>query len=273
MRKIKHFKLVIALLLISLFLYGCKNAEKNDKIEKSEISGKVLAVEQIKLEITPINTTLSENLVNEIKRKGQQGIMDVAKYFNFKNIDSYHIHVREGGVSFATGRIAVFAKWMLEANHAPIVHELTHLLCNSNPSASAGSAFFTEGIAVFTQEKYGDKAVYPFVDDTTQELPRVSVEQSMQFIRDKYLSLEYLIENDALFYRNSDKKQDAEETRKRKVAYIEAGSFFIFLDDVYGREAIKKLYYSSSKLDFKGAFGKDLDILEKEYIKYYKITQ
>lgn len=273
MRKTRYVKMIMVLLSISAFLLGCKNAEISNNIEEPGSNSKALIVEEIKLEITPINTTLSESLMNETKRKGQQGIVDVAKYFNFNNIDSYGIHVREGGPGVASSTITILAKWMLETNHAPIVHELTHLLCNSNPSASAGSTFFTEGIAVFMQEEYGDKAVHPFADDTIQEMPRVSVEESIQFIKDKYLPLQYLIDNNGLFYRNTDKKQDADEAIKRKVAYIEAGTFFIFLDKVYGKENIRKLYNSSLKLDFKGSFGKDLDTLEKEYVEYFGILK
>lgn len=43
------------------------------------------------------------------------------------------------------------------------------------------------------------------------------------------------------------------------------------LDNLYRQEKIKNLYYSDSKLDFKGSFGKDLDSLEKEYLVYFRL--
>lgn len=267
----KIIKGIIAALLTCVFLFGCSSEQtvKESKDTNAKINS--LKSEDIKIDITAVNVELSENLISETKKKGQQGVLDVAKYFDFDRIDDYSIHVRENGIGYSSGNITMLNKWMLESNHAPIAHELTHILCNSNLSMSAGSKFFTEGIAVLMQEKYGDKAVAPFVDDSTKEFTRVSVEDSIELIKDNYMPLQQLIDDDGVFYEDSNKNLTPEKKIKRKNAYIQAGTFFIFLDKVYGREKIKKLYYSSTKLDFKGAFGKDLGELEKEYIEHFNI--
>ncbi|SHJ31929.1 hypothetical protein SAMN05444401_2735 [Clostridium amylolyticum] len=267
----KIIKRIIAPMLTCVFLFGCSGGQtvKESKEKNAKINS--LKSEDIKIDITAVNVELSENLINETRKKAQQAVLDVVKYFDFDTIDDYSVHVRENGIGYSSGNITMLNKWMLESNHALIVHELTHVLCNSNTSMSAGSKFFTEGIAVLMQEKYGDKAVEPFIDGSTKEFARVSVEDSIDLIKVNYTSLQQLIDNDGEFYEGLDKNLTAEKKIKRKNAYIQAGTFFIFLDKVYGREKIKKLYYSSEKLDFKGAFGKELDELEKEYIKYFNI--
>ncbi len=267
----KIIKRIIAPMLTCVFLFGCSSGQTVKESKETNAKINYLKSEDIKIDITAIDVELSEKLINETRKKAQQGVVDVAKYFGFDTIDNYSVHVRENGIGYSSGNITMLNKWMLESNHAPIVHELTHVLCNSNPSMSAGSKFFTEGIAVLMQEKYGDKVVDPFIDDSTKEFTRVSVEDSIELIEDNYMPLQQLIDNDGEFYEGLDKSLTAEKKVKRKTAYIEAGTFFIFLDKVYGREKIKKLYYSSTKLDFRGAFGKDLDELEKEYIKHFNI--
>lgn|GEM_PF-6557427 len=224
----KIIKGIIVPLLTCVFLFGCSGGQTAKESKETNAKINSLKSEDIKIDITAVDVELSEKLINETRKKAQQGVVDVAKYFDFDTIDDYSVHVRENGIGYSSGNITMLNKWMLESNHAPIVHELVHVLCNSNTSMSAGSKFFIEGIAVLMQEKYGDKAVEPFIDASTKEFTRVSVEDSIELIEDNYMPLQQLIDNDGEFYEGLDKSLTAEKKVKRKTAYIEAGTFLFF---------------------------------------------
>jgi len=56
-------------------------------------------------------------------------------------------------------------------------------------------------------------------------------------------------------------------TEERKIAYIEAGSFFGFLIQTYGEQKVRALHNSLS-LDYEKVYGKNLGELEKEWRKH-----
>jgi len=53
-------------------------------------------------------------------------------------------------------------------------------------------------------------------------------------------------------------------TDERRIAYIEAGSFFSFLTQTYGEQKVRALH-NSLRLDYEKVYGKNLKELEKEW--------
>jgi hypothetical protein len=53
-------------------------------------------------------------------------------------------------------------------------------------------------------------------------------------------------------------------TEERKIAYIQAGSFFDFLIQTYGEQKLRALH-DSPNLDYRNVYGKDLRELGKEW--------
>lgn len=133
---------IIAPMLTCVFLFGCSSGQTVKESKETNAKINSLKSEDIKIDITAIDVELSEKLINETRKKAQQGVVDVAKYLDFDTIDNYSVHVRENGIEHANGNIIVLTQWKLESNFCPIVHELTHTLCNSNPSMGALSNFF-----------------------------------------------------------------------------------------------------------------------------------
>ena len=57
------------------------------------------------------------------------------------------------------------------------------------------------------------------------------------------------------------------ETERRRIAYIEAGSFFNFLVVKYGEQKLADLH-NSRTLNYKKVYGKEIKELEVEWISY-----
>jgi len=60
-------------------------------------------------------------------------------------------------------------------------------------------------------------------------------------------------------------------SERRRIAYIQAGSFIGFLVEKYGEQKLAELH-NSRTLDFSKVFGKQLIDLEKEWRKFVFVS-
>ena len=129
---------------------------------------------------------------------------------------------------------------------APIIHELTHTL-----TKHLHNSFFTEGLAVYFQERFGKTNSFPNYSEDLDDLVRKN--------KGQLLSLSQLMNDNEIFALLG--------TNIRRIAYIEAGSFINFLIEKYGEYRLGILN-NSNTLDYEKVYGKKLNELEEEWKKY-----
>lgn len=153
------------------------------------------------------------------------------------------------GIASSFANVVILPETHLESLHAPIIHELTHVVLKDRKNR-----FFCEGVATYFQEKYGEKEVFPnFSNASLQTLLRRNDKQMRPITQ-------LIHDNDAF---------DAAEAsvKGRKIAYLQAGSFFWFLVETYGEKSLARLN-SQKQLDYEAVYGKPLAVLEKNWESY-----
>jgi hypothetical protein len=134
----------------------------------------------------------------------------------------------------------------LKDKSAPIIHEVTHTFTNHQYNS-----FFTEGLAVYFQERFGENSSFPNYSEKLDDLVRKH--------EDQLLNLSQLMNDNEIF--------GLLGTDLRRIAYIEAGSFINFLIEKYGEHRLG-LLNNSNKLDYEKIYGKKLNALEEEWENY-----
>jgi hypothetical protein len=126
---------------------------------------------------------------------------------------------------------------------APIIHEVTHVITRHEDSS-----FFSEGLAVYFQERFGDNQVFPNFAVPVNDLIRKN--------KDQFIPISRLINDNDIF--------EQVDTEQRKLAYLIAGSFISFLVEKYGEQKLADLN-NSRVLNYKEVYGKDTNQLEAEW--------
>jgi len=194
---------------------------KTDKAEKTDIR-------RIEGEVTAGLAAITKALDIEVKKK-------------------VHVRIVEGGICCVKdGAITLPIRHVENLTAAPI-HELMHIL-----TLDTFNRFYSEGIAIYFQESYGEDNAFPNFDG-------VVFHDLVAEYSDNIVQLEYLIENPKVFGR--------EGTDERKQAYIQTGSFHIYLVEKYGIAKLKELYYSRY-IDYEKVYRKTIAELEAEWLKY-----
>ena len=131
----------------------------------------------------------------------------------------------------------------IRENRAPIIHEVTHAI-----TTHENNSFFSEGLAVYFQERFGDN----------QGFPNFSVPLNVLMRRDKnrFIPITRLINDNEIF--------SQVDTEQREIAYLTAGSFISFLVEQYGGKKLAELN-NSMALSYKKVYGKDINQLEAEW--------
>lgn len=224
--------------------------------------------EKPNINIKDYNNVLNKSDKSYLFNEANKSIRLIANYWAFDKIGAIDIHLHEG-YSYTSGYEIFLKSGFVKYKKAPITHELIHALANYIPSVNSGTAFFDEGIAGLMAELYGPKNNYMYIDEKTSRPLFSTLAKCIKNLRNP-MKLSYLVECNDLLENIPDIPTKKEKLQRDK-AYIEAGAFFLFLNNEYGMDKLRKFYFSSKRLDFIGAFGKSLDTLEVEWKKYYKI--
>jgi hypothetical protein len=123
---------------------------------------------------------------------------------------------------------------------------VTHIIAKHE-----NNSFFSEGLAVYFQERFGDFNVFPNYSVPLDDLVRNYESKLMSFAK--------LKSNNMIFGQVG--------TERRRIAYIEAGSFINFLIEKYGEKKLADLHNSKS-LNYKEVYGKEIEKLELEWKVY-----
>jgi len=186
--------------------------------------------------------------IDRVKKEAEVALRNICPFFGNTCNERINIEIVEGGICRVRGGIVYLPSWRVKNKTAAVIHEVTHVIAKHGDNR-----FFAEGIAVFFQQKFGEDKGFPNFGKNLHELTN-SYKEAQQFI--PLSQIQY--DNDTF---------RAVGTQKRKVAYVEAGSFFEFLFEKYGEQKLRTLHNSGS-LNYKKVYGKNIKGLEEEWLVF-----
>jgi len=187
---------------------------------------------------------ISQDEIDGVKKEARKALKYIPPLLNinYKNAIEIRI-VDKGGICNATGGTVSLLITHIRDKSAPIIHEVTHVLTKHEQNS-----FFSEGLAVYFQERFGHNPAFPNFSEPIDDL--------MKKNKDQYIPITQLIDDNEIFGQF--------ETEQRKLAYLTAGSFISFLVEKYGEQKMADLH-NSRTLNYKRVYGKEIYELEAEW--------
>ena len=196
--------------------------------------------------LSPEIKNISQADIEDIKKELLVALNSIPQILRIELKNKTKIKIVDFGVCYADGDVISLSISHLKDKSAPIIHEVTHTFTNH-----LHNSFFTEGLAVYFQERFGKNSSFPNFSAPLDDLVRKS--------EDKLLHLSQLTNDNEIF--------GLVGTDRRRIAYIQAGSFINFLIETYGEHKLADLH-NSKILNYKKIYGKQLSELEEEWKIY-----
>jgi len=184
--------------------------------------------------------------IEEIKKEVQVALNSIPQILGIEYRKDTKVKIVDKGVCYVNEGTVSLSISHLRDKSAPIIHEVTHILTNHKYNS-----FFSEGLAVYFQERFGKSHGFPNFSSSLDALVRSHKNQLLQ--------ISQLMNDNYIFALVG--------TEQRKIAYIEAGSFIYFLVEKYGEQKLADLH-NSRTLNYKKTYGKQLEELEEEWRSY-----
>lgn len=195
---------------------------------------------------------VSESDIERVKAEAEIGLKYIPPILGVEYKKKIKIKIVEKGICNAKGGVISLPIWHVRNKRAAIVHEVAHIIANRH----TGNRFFSEGLAVFFQDKFGEDKGFPIYYKIPDSL---SLNELVIWHKDNLISLSRLKKDNDIFGQI--------ESENRKIAYTEAGSFIKFLYEVYGGQKLQDIY-SAWTLNYEKIYGKNFNELEDEWLKY-----
>lgn len=187
-----------------------------------------------------------------LKAEVYDALTTINKVLGIRRNHTLRVKVEQKGICFSFNNGISLPIWHIENKRASVFHEITHLLANHE-----SNRFFSEGLAVYFQEKYGEDNAFP----NSEGMP---LQDLLWQNRENLFSLVKLERNISYFTMSHDREMQS-------IAYLQAGSFITFLADRYGESSLRELN-GSYDVNYIRIFGKDLSSLEEEWKEYYLLN-
>jgi hypothetical protein len=229
----KSIILAMILLANGLLLGGCATSHKFE-------SGDTQIV------IKPGDSKISESDILRVQEEASMAVAKVSPILGVQE-DRIVIKIKKDGIDNTWGGHVSLVARHIRKKKSCIVHEITHILANHDDNR-----FFSEGIAVHFQERFGTDQCFPNYEN-------IPLDEQIVYFRKHLIPLVDLRKNNEIF-----KDIGAPE---REIAFIQAGSFFDYLFKSYGDERLRNLYQSET-LDYGSVYGQSLEELEKKWKEY-----
>jgi len=230
MRDYRILPLIVLVVCGTLFL-GC-------------VAKKPLPSEEGRVTVTTNLSNVSQADIDRVRNEAEKALDNVCRILGVQYNRQVAIRIVEGGICNAYGGIISLPIWHVRNKKAAIVHEVTHIV-----AGHGGNRFFSEGLAIYFQERFGEDNGFP-------NFTGVPLSDLVEAYRERLIPIHALANNNDIFRRVG--------TEERKIAYIQAGSFFDFLIQTYGEQKLRALH-DSPNLDYGNVYGKNLRELEKEW--------
>ena len=228
MRKCRRLFIMISVCLI-MFLSAC--------------TGTQVASTDSPQVIVYTNIEVSPSDIERVKKETEHAINSISPILGVKK-PSIKIRITEKGICHTSGGVIYLPIWHVQNRKAAIVHEATHIMAKHQ-----NNRFFSEGLAVYFQERFGEDNGFP-------NFSGVALDDLMRNHQEQYIPIKKLINDNEVFRQVG--------TKRREIAYIEAGSFMNFLVVKYGEQKLTDLH-NSWTLNYKKIYGKSIQELETEW--------
>ena len=187
---------------------------------------------------------ISQDEIDGVKKEAWKALKFIPPLLSINYQKAIEIKiVDKGGICNAIGGTVSLLITHIRDKSAPIIHEVTHVLTKHEQNS-----FFSEGLAVYFQERFGDNSTFPNFSEPLDSLMRKN--------KDQYVPITQLLNDNEIF--------GQVETEQRKLAYLTAGSFISFLVEKYGEQKLADLH-NSRTLNYKRVYGKEIYELEEEW--------
>ena len=189
---------------------------------------------------------VSPSDIESIRKETWKALTSIPPILDIEYKKIIKIKIVDYGICYAKGDIVTVPISHVRDKSAAIIHEVTHIMAKHE-----NNSFFSEGLAVYFQERFGEFHGFPNYSVPLDDLVRKH--------KDQLLQIPKLKSHNKIFRQV--------ETERRRIAYIEAGSFINFLVVKYGEKKLAKLHNSKS-LNYKLVYGKEIEELEVEWKHY-----
>jgi len=189
---------------------------------------------------------VSQADIEGVKKEAWKAINSIPPILGIDYKKTTKINIVYNGICNAKEGIVSVPISHVKDESAAIIHEVTHLIAKHK-----NNSFFSEGLAVYFQERFGGFHGFPNFSVPLDDLVKNHENELMHIAK---------LKNDNNIFRQVG-------TERRRIAYIEAGSFFNFLVVKYGEKKLSDLHNSES-LNYKTVYGKNIKELEVEWKNY-----
>lgn len=187
---------------------------------------------------------VSQADIERVKREGEKTLNLVCPILGIEKNKRIKIQIVKGGICNAYGGVVSLPIRFVSSKRAAIVHEVTHII-----SKHENNRFFSEGLAVYFQERFGEDNGFP-------NFSGVPLDDLVRSHKDQLIPITELMNDNEVFRKVG--------TKRREIAYIESGSFINFLVVKYGEQKLADLH-NSWTLNYKKIYGKNNKELEAEW--------
>lgn len=195
---------------------------------------------------TQLNADVSQSDIESIKKEVGKALHYIPPILGIEYKKIIKVKIVNDGICDAKKDLVLLPILHLRDKSAVIIHEVTHIIAKHE-----NNSFFSEGLAVYFQERFGGFDGFPNYSVPLDDLVRNHKEQLLQITK---------LKNDNRIFEQF-------ETEQRRIAYIEAGSFINFLVERYGEQKLAELHNSKS-LNYKVVYGIEIQKLEVEWKNY-----
>jgi hypothetical protein len=202
--------------------------------------------QESQIRVTTKLNDVSRSEIEDIKTQVRKALISIPPILGIEYDKTTKIQIVDYGICNTIGDVIFVPIFHVRDRSAAIIHEVTHIIAKHE-----NNSFFSEGLAVYFQERFGDFNVFPNYSVPLDDLVRNYKSQLMSFAK--------LKSNKMIFGQIG--------TERRRIAYIEAGSFINFLIEKYGEKKLADLHNSKS-LNYKEVYGKEIEKLEIEWKVY-----
>lgn len=189
---------------------------------------------------------VSQSDIASIKKEARKALTYIPPILGIEYKKNIQVIIVDYGICYEKDEIITLPISHVRDKSADIVHEVTHIIAKHEDNR-----FFSEGLAVYFQERFGEFHGFPNYSVPLDDLVRNH--------KDHLLQLQELKDDNEIFRQV--------ETERRRIAYLEAGSFINFLVVKYGEQKLAELH-NSMFLDYKQVYGKEIEKLEAEWKNY-----
>ena len=190
--------------------------------------------------------------IARVRREAEKALALIPPFLGIEYTKIIEIEIVAAGICRTTpeDHFILLPLWHIRNRKAVVIHEVSHVVAARHEDNS----FFSEGLAVFLQDRFGGDS-----DGLThyQEPPNLSLDALIVKYRHRLIPLKSLSLGNEVFAENGAPEQ-------RKLAYLEAGSFIKYLYETYGVWRLRELY-DSRTLNYDRVYGRSIQELEADW--------